>query len=147
MFSAYTFYDPLFNHLSSNKGRMTSKSSFNSKLISTHYNIAHLYLFSLSLFTIATLQLVHPIRSTSTRNASTSINILFFNLYRLSFIKSTISNDQKADSADIFVMLSAYILMHGTFVNLFLSMRKFGSKVWLGEWSIENYQEHFQSLF
>ncbi|SJX63248.1 probable 3-hydroxy-3-methylglutaryl-coenzyme A reductase [Sporisorium reilianum f. sp. reilianum] len=39
---------------------------------------------------------------------------------------------QKADSADIFVMLSAYILMHGTFVNLFLSMRKFGSNFWLG---------------
>ncbi|CDS01798.1 probable 3-hydroxy-3-methylglutaryl-coenzyme A reductase [Sporisorium scitamineum] len=39
---------------------------------------------------------------------------------------------KKADSADIFVMLSAYILMHGTFVNLFLSMRKFGSNFWLG---------------
>ncbi len=39
---------------------------------------------------------------------------------------------RKADSADIFVMLSAYILMHGTFVNLFLSMRKFGSNFWLG---------------
>lgn len=31
-------------------------------------------------------------------------------------------------------MLMAYILMHGTFVNLFLSMRKFGSNFWLGEW-------------
>ncbi|PWN48638.1 hypothetical protein IE53DRAFT_389145 [Violaceomyces palustris] len=39
---------------------------------------------------------------------------------------------KKADSADIFVMLSAYILMHGTFVNLFLSMRRFGSNFWLG---------------
>ncbi|SPO35849.1 probable 3-hydroxy-3-methylglutaryl-coenzyme A reductase [Pseudozyma flocculosa] len=39
---------------------------------------------------------------------------------------------KRADSADIFVMLSAYVLMHATFVNLFLSMRKFGSKFWLG---------------
>lgn len=39
---------------------------------------------------------------------------------------------KRADSADIFVMLSAYILMHGTFVNLFLSMRRFGSNFWLG---------------
>lgn len=40
---------------------------------------------------------------------------------------------QKADSADIFVMLVAYVMMHGTFINLFLSMRKFGSNFWLGE--------------
>ncbi|KAK0522009.1 3-hydroxy-3-methylglutaryl-coenzyme A (HMG-CoA) reductase isozyme [Tilletia horrida] len=39
---------------------------------------------------------------------------------------------QQADSADIFVMLMAYILMHATFVNVFLSMRKFGSRFWLG---------------
>ncbi|CAO1630431.1 unnamed protein product [Jaminaea pallidilutea] len=39
---------------------------------------------------------------------------------------------QKADSADIGVMLLAYVMMHGTFVNLFLSMRKFGSHFWLG---------------
>ncbi|CEH13745.1 hydroxymethylglutaryl-reductase [Ceraceosorus bombacis] len=39
---------------------------------------------------------------------------------------------RKADSADIFVMLLAYVLMHGTFINLFLSMRKFGSRFWLG---------------
>lgn len=39
---------------------------------------------------------------------------------------------QKADSADIGVMLLAYVMMHGTFVNLFLSMRKFGSNFWLG---------------
>lgn len=40
---------------------------------------------------------------------------------------------RKADSADIFVMLMAYVMMHGTFVNLFISMRKFGSNFWLGE--------------
>ncbi|KAK0549512.1 3-hydroxy-3-methylglutaryl-coenzyme A (HMG-CoA) reductase isozyme [Tilletia horrida] len=39
---------------------------------------------------------------------------------------------QQADSADIFVMLMAYTLMHATFVNVFLSMRKFGSRFWLG---------------
>lgn len=31
---------------------------------------------------------------------------------------------QKADSADIFVMLIAYLLMHSTFVSLFLNMRR-----------------------
>lgn len=39
---------------------------------------------------------------------------------------------KRADSADIFVMLSAYLLMHATFVNLFISMRRFGSNFWLG---------------
>ena len=29
-------------------------------------------------------------------------------------------------------MLAGYILMHATFVNLFLNMRKLGSKFWLG---------------
>ena len=46
--------------------------------------------------------------------------------------QSFFANSQRADSADIFVMLMAYIGMHGTFVNLFLSMRKFGSNFWLG---------------
>ena len=40
---------------------------------------------------------------------------------------------RKADSADIFVMLIGYILMHLTFINLFINMRKLGSKFWLGE--------------
>lgn len=31
---------------------------------------------------------------------------------------------QKADSADIFVMLMAYLLMHSTFISLFLNMRR-----------------------
>ncbi|GAA97563.1 uncharacterized protein L969DRAFT_91475 [Mixia osmundae IAM 14324] len=39
---------------------------------------------------------------------------------------------RKADSADIFVMLMGYVVMHGTFVSLFLNMRKLGSKFWLG---------------
>lgn len=39
---------------------------------------------------------------------------------------------KRADSADIFVMLSAYLLMHATFFNLFISMRRFGSNFWLG---------------
>lgn len=34
----------------------------------------------------------------------------------------------KADSADIFIMLIAYTLMHLTFLNLFRNMRKLGSK-------------------
>jgi hydroxymethylglutaryl-CoA reductase (NADPH) len=40
---------------------------------------------------------------------------------------------QKADSADILIVLIGYILMHGTFVNLFLHARKLGSNFWLGE--------------
>lgn len=39
---------------------------------------------------------------------------------------------RSCDSADIFVMLCVYIFMHATFVNLFLSMRRFGSNFWLG---------------
>ncbi|KAA1085919.1 3-hydroxy-3-methylglutaryl-coenzyme A (HMG-CoA) reductase isozyme [Puccinia graminis f. sp. tritici] len=38
----------------------------------------------------------------------------------------------KADSADIFIMLIAYMLMHLTFYNLFRNMGKLGSKFWLG---------------
>jgi len=39
---------------------------------------------------------------------------------------------RRADSADICIMLTGYILMHGTFVALFLNMRQVGSKFWLG---------------
>ncbi|KAI9606559.1 hypothetical protein H4Q26_006093 [Puccinia striiformis f. sp. tritici PST-130] len=38
----------------------------------------------------------------------------------------------KADSADIFIMVIAYCLMHLTFWNLFRNMAKLGSKFWLG---------------
>jgi len=37
----------------------------------------------------------------------------------------------RADSADIFIMLLGYIFMHGSFFNLFVNMRKIGSKFWL----------------
>jgi hypothetical protein len=43
---------------------------------------------------------------------------------------------KKADSADIFVVLLGYVLMHFTFARLFLNMRKMGSSFWLREsWS------------
>lgn len=38
---------------------------------------------------------------------------------------------KSAQSLDIVVMVLGYILMHLTFVSLFLSMKKLGSKVWL----------------
>lgn len=38
---------------------------------------------------------------------------------------------KNADSADIFVVLLGYLLMHLTFVRLFLNMRKMGSSFWL----------------
>jgi len=38
---------------------------------------------------------------------------------------------KNADSADIFVVLLGYVLMHLTFVRLFLNMRKMGSSFWL----------------
>ncbi|EJD54633.1 hypothetical protein AURDEDRAFT_110195 [Auricularia subglabra TFB-10046 SS5] len=38
---------------------------------------------------------------------------------------------KQADSADIFVVLIGYILMHGTFVNLFLKARKIHASVWV----------------
>ncbi|TIA76199.1 hypothetical protein E3P91_00101 [Wallemia ichthyophaga] len=37
-----------------------------------------------------------------------------------------------ADSVDIMIVLIGYILMHGTFVHLFVEMKKLGSKFWLG---------------
>jgi len=40
-------------------------------------------------------------------------------------------DEQNADSADIFVVLLGYILMHITFVHLFINMRKLGSSFWL----------------
>jgi hypothetical protein len=40
---------------------------------------------------------------------------------------------KNADSADIFVVLLGYVLMHFTFVRLFLNMRKMGSSFWLRE--------------
>ncbi|KAG9123413.1 3-hydroxy-3-methylglutaryl-coenzyme A (HMG-CoA) reductase isozyme [Ceratobasidium sp. 392] len=38
---------------------------------------------------------------------------------------------KRADSADILIVLAGYILMHATFVNLFLKARKLGSNFWL----------------
>ncbi|KAF8501845.1 hydroxymethylglutaryl-coenzyme A reductase-domain-containing protein [Gautieria morchelliformis] len=38
---------------------------------------------------------------------------------------------KQADSADILVVLLGYILMHATFIRLFLSGRKLGSNLWL----------------
>ncbi|KAF8515679.1 hydroxymethylglutaryl-coenzyme A reductase-domain-containing protein [Hysterangium stoloniferum] len=38
---------------------------------------------------------------------------------------------KQADSADILVVLLGYILMHGTFIRLFLAGRKLGSNIWL----------------
>jgi hydroxymethylglutaryl-CoA reductase (NADPH) len=40
----------------------------------------------------------------------------------------------KADSADIFIMLIAYMLMHLTFLNTFRNMAKLGSTFWLGQY-------------
>lgn len=44
---------------------------------------------------------------------------------------------QNADSADVFVVLLGYILMHGSFVQLFMNMRKLGSSFWLGECGVD----------
>lgn len=38
---------------------------------------------------------------------------------------------QQADSADIFIVLIGYLLMHTTFVRLYLNMRRMGSNFWL----------------
>lgn len=43
------------------------------------------------------------------------------------------AEEQNADSADIFVVLLGYILMHVTFVHLFINMRNLGSSFWLRE--------------
>ncbi|TGZ83659.1 hypothetical protein EX30DRAFT_327285 [Ascodesmis nigricans] len=39
---------------------------------------------------------------------------------------------QNAETLDIVIMVLGYLSMHLTFVSLFVSMRKLGSKVWLG---------------
>lgn len=39
--------------------------------------------------------------------------------------------EQKADSLDILIILAGYILMHGSFIRLFLSSRALGSNFWL----------------
>lgn len=39
---------------------------------------------------------------------------------------------QAADSIDFTVLLGAYLLMHGSFVHLYVSMRRFPSGFWLG---------------
>nr|QDY98427.1 3-hydroxy-3-methylglutaryl-coenzyme A reductase [Phaffia rhodozyma] len=38
---------------------------------------------------------------------------------------------KQADSADIFMVLLGYVLMHGTFVRLFLNFRRMGANFWL----------------
>src|SRR5882762_316184 len=38
---------------------------------------------------------------------------------------------QKADSLDILLVLAGYVLMHTTFIRLFLSSRSLGSNFWL----------------
>ncbi|KLT41583.1 hypothetical protein CC85DRAFT_328952 [Cutaneotrichosporon oleaginosum] len=38
---------------------------------------------------------------------------------------------KNADSADVFVVLLGYVLMHASFVKLFMNMRKLGSHFWL----------------
>lgn len=53
----------------------------------------------------------------------------------ISCSSSDTCNEQKADSADIFIMLLGYLLMHLTFINLFINMRKLGSKFWLGRFT------------
>lgn len=41
---------------------------------------------------------------------------------------------KNADSADVFVVLLGYVLMHATFAHLFIDMRKLGSNFWLREY-------------
>lgn len=41
---------------------------------------------------------------------------------------------RNADSADVFVVLLGYALMHGTFAHLFIDMGKLGSSFWLREY-------------
>lgn len=60
----------------------------------------------------------------------------FYALAKVSFEEVKISTRteadcQNADSADIFVVLLGYVLMHGTFVHLFINMRALGSSFWL----------------
>lgn len=52
-----------------------------------------------------------------------------------------------ADSADIFVVLIGYLLMHGVFVNLFFRGRQLGSNFWLGTFSAMNPSQTCCAIF
>nr|WRH23610.1 hydroxymethylglutaryl-CoA reductase [Naematelia aurantialba] len=58
-------------------------------------------------------------------------NVRWFAYAVRAFVMRFYSLAKNADSADIFVVLLGYILMHVTFVHLFVNMRKIGSSFWL----------------
>ncbi|ORX36117.1 hydroxymethylglutaryl-coenzyme A reductase-domain-containing protein [Kockovaella imperatae] len=58
-------------------------------------------------------------------------NVRWFAYAARAFVMRFYHLARNADSADIFVVLLGYILMHSTFVHLFISMRKLGSNFWL----------------
>lgn len=71
-----------------------------------------------------------PIASTS---ASTKRPSATYLLYRtaINLILKVWELIKKADSVDILIVLTGYVMMHATFFSLFLNMRKVGSKFWL----------------
>ena len=60
-------------------------------------------------------------------------NVRWFAYAARAFVMRFYALAKNADSADIFVVLLGYILMHGTFVMLFFNTRKIGSSFWLRE--------------
>jgi hydroxymethylglutaryl-CoA reductase (NADPH) len=72
-------------------------------------------------------------RSTLSADQEGPRNIKWMLYAGRAFIMRFYALAKKADSADIFVMLIGYLLMHLTFINLFINMRKLGSKFWLGK--------------
>ncbi|EIW68537.1 hypothetical protein TREMEDRAFT_44404 [Tremella mesenterica DSM 1558] len=58
-------------------------------------------------------------------------NVRWFAYAARAFFMRFYALAKNADSADIFVVLLGYVLMHLTFVHLFINMRRLGSSFWL----------------
>lgn len=108
-------------------------TSLNSTLSSsssyTFHPSAHL---PTTLFSGSTSDLFAP--SSSPRQQSNSIRWIGYAVRALGMRFWALAKN--ADSADIFVVLLGYVLMHLTFVRLFLNMRKMGSSFWLREFTL-----------
>ncbi|TIC06581.1 hypothetical protein E3Q16_01066 [Wallemia mellicola] len=93
-------------------------------------------LFAFISVTLAYFKLAHAVRhdgfATADQLDIDNEHDWWWSVALRAFGGKTWSLAKNADSVDIMIVLLGYILMHGTFVNLFVEMKKLGSKFWLG---------------
>ena len=92
-------------------------------------------LFAFISVTLAYFKLAHAVRHEGFANLNQLVDNehdWWWSVALRAFGGKTWSLAKNADSIDILIVLIGYILMHGTFVNLFVEMKKIGSKFWLG---------------